>query len=69
MLQGREEVKNRWTEHCSGLVCTDSGHSDNVVTESDQVSPLPNAYEINDILYEKLEAVAKSFKDRQQPRH
>jgi len=30
MLQGKEKVKQRWTEYCSGLY-TDSGNSDTVI--------------------------------------
>jgi hypothetical protein len=47
MLQGKD-VKKRWQEHCSGLY-TNSGHSDTVITQLDQISPSPSENEIPEI--------------------
>ena len=38
---------------------TDSSHSNTVITELDQISPLPNEDNIHDILYEEVQTVLK----------
>ena len=38
---------------------TDSSHSDTVIIELDQISPLPNEDNIHDILYEEVQTVLK----------
>lgn len=66
MLQEKEEVKKRWTEYCSGLY-TDSGNSDTVIAELDQISPPPNDDETHSILYEEVEAAVKRLKKNKSP--
>ena len=66
MLQEKKEVKKRWTEYCSGLY-TDSGNSDTVIAELDQISPPPNDDEMHDILHEEVEAAVKRLKKNKSP--
>jgi len=66
MLQDKEEVKKRWTEYCSGLY-TDSGNSDTVVAELDQISPPPNDDGMHDILHEEVEAAVRRLKKHKSP--
>jgi len=66
MLQEKEEVKKRWTEYCSGLY-TNSGNSDTVIAELDQISPPPNDDEMHDILHEEVEAAVKRLKKNKSP--
>ncbi len=52
-FKDKAEVKKRWTEYCSDLY-TDRGNSDTIITELDQISPLPNEDEMHYIVYEQV---------------
>ena len=66
MLQYKEEVMARWTENCSGLY-TESGNSDTVIIELEQISPPPNEDEMYDIPREEVEAAVKRLKKGKSP--
>jgi len=53
ILQGREEIKERWTEYCSSL-CTDGGNSEAVIDALQQIASPPNKDELHCILYEEM---------------
>jgi len=58
VLQGKEEVKARWTEYCSSLY-TESGDSNSVITELIQIAPPPNEDETHYVMYEEIETAVK----------
>ncbi len=64
--QDKAKVKKRWTEYCSGLY-TDTGNSDTIITELDQISPLPNEDEIHYILYKEVAEAVKRLKKGKSP--
>jgi len=66
MLQRKEETKKRWTEYCSNLY-NNTGNSDCLIAELEQITPTPTEDATQDILYEEVETAIKRLKAQKSP--
>ncbi|CAF4091748.1 unnamed protein product [Rotaria socialis] len=65
MLQTKDQIKQRWTQYCSGLY-KDPGGGDRMVKEVDEIVPLQSE-DPQDILYSEVQAAIQALKRNKSP--
>ncbi|CAF1081345.1 unnamed protein product [Adineta ricciae] len=66
LLQSKDEIKQRWTQYCSGLY-QDHGGGDVVVRELAEITPFTDDEESHDILYSEVQSAISSLKKNKSP--
>ena len=61
MLQSKDEIKQRWTQYCSGLY-KDQGGGEGMVKELEEITP-PNNEESHEILCSEVEDAINTLKE------
>ena len=65
MLQSKDQIKQRWTQYCSGLY-KDHGEGDEMVKELEEITP-PSNEDPQDIQYAEVQKAIRSLKCNKSP--